>query len=182
MTIVQSRSSLSVTTEEFGEASPPKHKGPLTVTPVVVLPDNYMNPGIKRRRCDTAEDEIAINTEEEDLAARRDILNSMFESPDNKKRTPAPAHTIEAPCTPRNNPDEIVIEDDEMSARPQRSFERIRARLPPTTEYPAAVTYICRGPTLPGKFKKDAAVALGIPPGPIYGKCCRIRMISLGEY
>lgn len=141
-----------------------------------------MNPGIKRRRCDTAEDEIAINTEEEDLAARRDILNSMFESPNNKKRTPAPAHTIEAPCTPRNNPDEIVIEDDEKSARPQRSFERIRARLPPTTEYPAAVTYICRGPTLPGKFKKEAAVALGIPPGPIYGKRCRIRMISLGEY
>lgn len=141
-----------------------------------------MKPGIKRRRSDAAEDEVAITTEERDLAARRDILNSMFElspssnnsnnsnSKKKKKSARPPAHTIEAPCSPRNNPDEIVMEDTEIAAQPQRSFERIRARLPPTYEYPAAVTYICRGPTLPGKFKKDAALALGIPPGPIYGK------------
>ena len=130
-----------------------------------------MNPGIKRRRSD--KDDIAMTTEEEDLAARRDILNSMFDVSENKTKTPAPAHTIEAACSPRNNPDEIVMEDIEEPAppvqRPQRSTEHLRARLPSTCEYPAAVTYICRGPTLPGKFKKDVAMALGIPPGPIYG-------------
>ncbi|KAI7875046.1 hypothetical protein K492DRAFT_153101 [Lichtheimia hyalospora FSU 10163] len=177
------RTSLSVKTEEYGEASPPKHKGPLTVTPVVVLPDNYMNPGIKRRRSD--KDDIAMTTEEEDLAARRDILNRMFDISENKTKTPAPAHTIEAACSPRNNPDEIVMEDIEEPAppvqRPQRPTEHLRARLPSTCEYPAAVTYICRGPTLPGKFKKDVAMALGIPPGPVYGRLQRGETVTLDD-
>ncbi|KAI8576219.1 hypothetical protein K450DRAFT_214494 [Umbelopsis ramanniana AG] len=54
-------------------------------------------------------------------------------------------------------------------------------RLPSTKPIPAAISYICRGPEVKGKFNKAAAVALGIKPGPMYGKLHRGESITLDD-
>jgi len=54
-------------------------------------------------------------------------------------------------------------------------------RLPSTKPVPAAISYICRGPEVKGKFNKAAAVALGIKPGPMYGKLHRGESITLDD-
>jgi ribonuclease BN (tRNA processing enzyme) len=42
-------------------------------------------------------------------------------------------------------------------------------------------SYICRGPEVKGKFNKAAAVALGIKPGPMYGKLHRGETLTLAD-
>ncbi|KAG2174359.1 hypothetical protein INT43_004382, partial [Umbelopsis isabellina] len=57
----------------------------------------------------------------------------------------------------------------------------MRRRLPATSPIPAAISYICRGPEIKGKFNKSAAVALGIKPGPLYGKLHRGEPVTLED-
>jgi ribonuclease Z len=57
----------------------------------------------------------------------------------------------------------------------------MRNRLPSTAPIPAAISYICRGPEVKGKFNKAAAVALGIKPGPMYGKLHRGESLTLAD-
>jgi ribonuclease Z len=66
----------------------------------------------------------------------------------------------------------------------QKNSNRVRymnRRLPRTKPVPAAISYICRGPEVKGKFNKAAAVALGIKPGPMYGKLHRGECIHLED-
>ncbi|KAL1915603.1 uncharacterized protein VTP21DRAFT_6727 [Calcarisporiella thermophila] len=49
-------------------------------------------------------------------------------------------------------------------------IRRVTRRLPRTSQYPAAISYICQSPDYPGKFNPKAAQALGLKPGPLYGK------------
>ncbi|KAJ2726529.1 hypothetical protein GGI07_000471 [Coemansia sp. Benny D115] len=50
--------------------------------------------------------------------------------------------------------------------------------LPKSTPTPAALCYIAQGPEIPGKFDLDAAMALGLKPGPQYGKLIRGESVT----
>ncbi|KAI8142237.1 beta-lactamase-like protein [Fennellomyces sp. T-0311] len=152
------RTSLALDIDEFDQSTESANKGPLRVSSVVVLPDNQGLFGKKRRRGD--------------------------EDGDKDMEYP--------PCTPRSNknPDEIVIAEDTEPGHPladtktqqrQRSFDMLRARLPHTQPFPAATSYICRGPKLPGKFNVNAAKGLGITPGPLFGQLQRGQTITLED-
>ncbi|ORY95213.1 beta-lactamase-like protein [Syncephalastrum racemosum] len=54
-------------------------------------------------------------------------------------------------------------------------------QLPRTRRCPAALTYICHGPTRKGKFDPNAAKALGVKPGPLFGRLQRGETISLED-
>ncbi|KAG4306109.1 hypothetical protein PORY_000097 [Pneumocystis oryctolagi] len=50
-----------------------------------------------------------------------------------------------------------------------------------TTPFPLSVTYICEGHSQPGKFNPDAAKALGIVPGPQFGRLSKGESIVLDD-
>ncbi|KAI8388141.1 beta-lactamase-like protein [Radiomyces spectabilis] len=142
---------------------------------------------------------------EQQMAYRRDVLLQMFS---NKGPENAPGHTIESPCTPRQHPlsktsqisdakiqliaadgeplkaevEEIAPVPDRIQSQPnKRQTAYLKSPLPRTTPYPAAVSYICRGPELPGKFNKQAALDLGVKPGPDYGKLHKGIPVTLAD-
>ncbi|KAG0178101.1 Zinc phosphodiesterase ELAC protein 2 [Apophysomyces sp. BC1034] len=211
------RTQATLDTHEFDETSGAFNDGHLTVTPVVVLPDDYAKSKMpsssrKRRRSNSnTQQNVEYFSTEEKMAYRRDVLSQMFS---NEAADNAPGHTIEAPCTPRKHP--LRKDTKELSEAPDaqinmipmenshakasvseipsdiaprseaqkskfRNMEYLFKPLPPTEPFPAAISYICRGPTLLGKFDKAAAVALGIKPGPIYGKLHKGLAVTLED-
>ncbi|KAL0084877.1 beta-lactamase-like protein [Phycomyces blakesleeanus] len=127
---------------------------------------------------------------------RKYVLSRMFTvlGPSN-----APGHTIEAPCTPRTEQKQQkqkqkvaeAMEDIEMVATTVENIvEKVKAKkvvkrratvvgreidhlysgLPPTKPSQMVVSYICQGPTIPGKFNPKAAIGLGVKPGPAFGQ------------
>ncbi|KAF7724572.1 Zinc phosphodiesterase ELAC protein 2 [Apophysomyces ossiformis] len=215
------RTQATVETHEFDQASKAFHDGHLTVTPVVVLPNDYSesklpSAGMKRPRSNSDSersarlDPFANSTVEEKMAYRRTVLSQMFTN----ETDDAPGHTIEAPCTPRQHPlsksgkNLSEVPDAEINMIPLkerhakasvseipsdvsprsevqktkfRNMEYLFQPLPPAKPFPAAISYICRGPTLLGKFNKQAALALGINPGPIYGKLHKGETVTLED-
>ncbi|KAJ1948904.1 hypothetical protein EC988_004984, partial [Linderina pennispora] len=55
----------------------------------------------------------------------------------------------------------------------QRTRQISETSLPAATPTEAALCYICEGPEVPGKFDVKAAQALGLRPGPLYGRLQR---------
>ncbi|KAI9249682.1 beta-lactamase-like protein [Phascolomyces articulosus] len=157
---------LSLETNELNDSTTVENKGPLKVTPVNILPDQYSPSGTKRRWDD--------KNAEKDMDYRKSVLRHMF--PVGKSNPPA--HTIEAPCTP---PDVKQSNGDNKQQQKQRSMEYLRNPLPRTRPYPVAISYICRGPVLPGKFNPKAAKDLDIPAGPIYGRLQRGETVTLED-
>ncbi|KAI9310318.1 beta-lactamase-like protein [Dichotomocladium elegans] len=175
------REHISIKTDEFGESCPSTHNGPLTVIPVVVLPNDHAATGVKRRL------DQDVSKEEEDLAFRRNVIEKMFvQAP--KRDEQQPITSIDAPCTPANealtlpeNADTAVQTPQGRPRKSYRSTDHLSLVLPPTTPFPAATSFICRGPTLPGKFNVQAAKSLGIKPGPLYGKLQRGETVTLED-
>ncbi|KAJ1976639.1 hypothetical protein H4R35_002609 [Dimargaris xerosporica] len=52
---------------------------------------------------------------------------------------------------------------------------------PPTTPQPTAISYICQGPTRPGKFDVAKAKALEIPPGHMYSQLVKGETVTLSD-
>lgn len=50
--------------------------------------------------------------------------------------------------------------------------------LPQTKPLPVSLCYICQGPDVPGKFDVQAAQALGLKQGPLYGKLTRGQSVT----
>jgi ribonuclease Z len=46
-----------------------------------------------------------------------------------------------------------------------------------TQRQPCAISYICQGPTVPGKFDAAKALELGVPNGPLRGQLCKGQSI-----
>ncbi|KAL0085632.1 beta-lactamase-like protein [Phycomyces blakesleeanus] len=51
-----------------------------------------------------------------------------------------------------------------------REIDHLYSGLPPTKPSQMVVSYICQGPTIPGKFNPKAAIGLGVKPGPAFGQ------------
>ncbi|KAJ1815670.1 hypothetical protein LPJ56_004499, partial [Coemansia sp. RSA 2599] len=63
----------------------------------------------------------------------------------------------------------------EQSSRPAQAFDML---LPKTEPTPASICYIAEGPEVPGKFDVQAAKALGLKQGPLYGKLTRGESVT----
>ncbi|KAI7866708.1 beta-lactamase-like protein [Spinellus fusiger] len=112
---------------------------------------------------------------------RRFVISQMFSM---QGSSPAPGHTLEADCAPRSNHPLAENKTGAPPNTPTRNFrqrEHLWSGLPSTTPYPVTVSYICHGPAIPGKFKKQAAMALGIKPGPLYGKLQKGISVTLED-
>ncbi|RKP37384.1 beta-lactamase-like protein [Dimargaris cristalligena] len=64
---------------------------------------------------------------------------------------------------------------------PNAAGRRYYPSLLPTSPRPAALTYICTGPSVPGKFDVKAAEALGVPKGRLRGQLVRGETIVLPD-
>lgn len=154
---------MTVETHEVDGKSAVSDKGPLTVTPVPILPNNYNNNDNngsrnKRRRIDS-------ESEQKDMEYRRKVIREML-SNDPEKCSPRQTGQQEQPLNSNNKPCGLPV-------------KLLRTPLPYTSPYPAAVSFICRGPTVPGKFHVERAQALGLKPGPIYGMpFCLLSMLD----
>lgn len=100
----------------------------------------------------------------------------------------APGHTIEAPCTPRSDKkdDKIVhplSEEAKATSKVLNNQQRtyLMKALPRTKADPSSITYICQGVSVPPKFNKAAAIALGIKPGPVYGQLQKGMDVTLPD-
>ncbi|KAJ1982004.1 hypothetical protein H4R34_001865 [Dimargaris verticillata] len=58
---------------------------------------------------------------------------------------------------------------------------RALVEAPPTTPQPIAISYICQGPTRPGKFDVAKAKALEIPPGHRYSQLVKGETVTLDD-
>ncbi|KAJ2782194.1 hypothetical protein GGI15_002992 [Coemansia interrupta] len=63
----------------------------------------------------------------------------------------------------------------EQGGRPVQAADMA---LPKTTPTPASICYIAEGPEVPGKFDVQAAKALGLKQGPLYGKLTRGESVT----
>lgn len=113
---------------------------------------------------------------------RKKVISLMFTDTNNGEK--APGHTIEADCSPRSTSNTAhPLSADAMANIPKLSNQRdyLMKALPRTKPHGAAISYICQGTSLPRKFNKAAAVALGIKPGPVYGKLQKGISVTLDD-
>ncbi|KAJ1862904.1 hypothetical protein LPJ73_000647, partial [Coemansia sp. RSA 2703] len=76
---------------------------------------------------------------------------------------------------------EAVYSMKKRSRSPEQGGRPIQAAdmvLPKTTPTPASICYIAEGPEVPGKFDVQAAKALGLKQGPLYGKLTRGESVT----
>jgi ribonuclease Z len=153
----------------------------LSVKPVIALPQL---PGQKRtfEKIDEEEEEVTVEKEtgssskrlvgKEADNYRQQVIASMFsdKSSNNKSAT-----AINANCTPRH-----PLKNNKKGGN-DNQINYLRQPLPYTRPYPAAISYICQGATLPRKFNKDAALALGVRPGPLYGQLHKGQSVTLED-
>lgn len=192
------RTSTTVKVNEFVEDSQPFSDKNLSVTPVIVYP-------VKPKKRDYAEfsssssdgyessssgsdsertfqkNKIKIDKEAQEY--REKVVSMMFTN--SNKGEKAPGHTIEAPCTPRadNKIVHPLSEEAKSTSKnlnnQQRSY--LMKALPRTKVDASSVTYICQGTSVPPKFNKAAAIALGIKPGPVYGQLQKGMDVTLPD-
>ncbi|KAG1441263.1 hypothetical protein G6F56_011562 [Rhizopus delemar] len=93
-------------------------------------------------------------------AYRKSVVDAMYSD--------RSATAINADCTPRDQ-------------HPLRKGSSLGLPLPTTSPDLSAISYICQGVTLPGKFNKNAAIALGIRPGPLYGRLHKGESVTLED-
>lgn len=174
---------------EFVENSQPFSDKNLSVTPVIVYPvkpkkrdytefsagssDEYESSSSS----EGSDSEVKfqknkIKLEKEAQEYREKVVSMMFTN--SNKGEKAPGHTIEAPCTPRSDKEVVHPLSDEAKAASKNANNQQRSylmkALPRTNTDASSITYICQGTSVPPKFNKSAALALGIKPGPVYGQ------------
>jgi ribonuclease Z len=114
---------------------------------------------------------------------RKKVISLMFTN--TNKGEKAPGHTIEADCSPRPASSKTVhpLSADPMGSSPKLVNQRdhLMRALPRTKPDNAAISYICQGTSLPRKFNKAAAIALGIKPGPVYGQLQKGISVTLDD-
>ncbi|KAG0738113.1 hypothetical protein G6F35_006069 [Rhizopus arrhizus] len=174
------RTSSTLEVNEFDEKKEFSDKN-LSVKPVIALPQL---PGQKRtfEKMDEEEEEVTVEKEtgssskrlvgKEADNYRQQVIASMFsdKSSNNKSAT-----AIDANCTPRH-----PLKNNKKGGN-DNQINYLRQPLPYTRPYPAAISYICQGATLPRKFNKDAALALGVRPGPLYGQLHKGQSVTLED-
>ncbi|KAI8085970.1 beta-lactamase-like protein [Gilbertella persicaria] len=185
------RTNATVNVHEYSEESLPYSDKNLSVTPVIVVPNKAKKRSFDQFSSSSNSDQeessssssetsdsehrlqkrASISPSEADTY-RKKVISLMFT--DSNKGEKAPGHTIEAECSPRTKAVHPL-------AKAENQRDHLMQSLPPTRPYPAATTYICQGTTLPGKFNKAAALALGIKPGPLYGKLQKGMSITLED-
>lgn len=170
------------------------------MTPVVVYPvkhrkrdyAEYSGSGSSSSSSDTSSSDSdteahfqknTIGMEKEAQEYRKQVVNMMFTN--SKKGEKAPGHTIEAPCTPRSDDatvhplSEQAKSTSKVISNQQKNY--LMKSLPRVTRDTSSITYICQGTSVPPKFNKAAAVALGIKPGPVYGQLQKGLEVTLPD-
>ncbi|KAG1052997.1 hypothetical protein G6F43_004892 [Rhizopus delemar] len=174
------RTSSTLEVNEFDEKKEFSDKN-LSVKPVIALPQL---PGQKRpfEKVDEEEEEVTVEKEtgsdskrlvgKEADNYRQQVIASMFSDKSNNNKS---ATAIDANCTPRH-----PLRNNKKGGN-DNQINYLRQPLPYTRPYPAAISYICQGATLPRKFNKDAALALGVRPGPLYGQLHKGQSVTLED-
>ncbi|ORX93536.1 Metallo-hydrolase/oxidoreductase [Basidiobolus meristosporus CBS 931.73] len=111
----------------------------------------------KRKR--SKEADINLNTKEA-VAIREAILKRMFGGKNTNVSMckQAQLEAQQEKANKKNKP--------QASTGDRKSFDK----LPRATRSQTSICYICRGPTVQGKLDAKAAIALGLKPGPDFGK------------
>lgn len=196
--VITYRTNTTVNVHELEENSAPYQDKNLTITPVIVHPvkrrkrdyktfstgsDGSMSSsdGYESSSSSSGSNDSEIHfkknpveIEQEAQAYRKKVVSLMFTN--SNKGQKAPGHTIEADCTPRalttaEKTAHPLADEQNKVAKVMTNTQRdyLMKALPRTKPSESAITYICQGVSVPRKFNKAAALALGIKPGPVYG-------------
>ncbi|KAI8971600.1 beta-lactamase-like protein [Mycotypha africana] len=173
------RTNANVNVHEFSEDSAPYTDKIVTVDPIIALPDRIRKRNYEQfKKDDNGTCDMEASSSDSDAEKRghptfmlkgdkaddyrKNVISQMFTNIASTNGQKAPGHTIEADCTPR------FTAPTNKPKRQQPPY--LVDPLPKTSAFPAAISYIWKGPTVPRKFNKEAALKLGLKPGPNYGK------------
>lgn len=185
---------------EIDETSKPFKDKNLSVTPVIVYPvknnkrdyREFSSGSGSESDSSTSDSEYnlvknPIGDEKGEHKYRQNVVNMMFTNTNQGQK--APGHTIEADCSPR--PDNTnastrvhpLSEEAKSTSKSLTNAQRnyLMKALPRSQQDTSAITYICQGASVPPKFNKAAAVALGIKPGPVYGQLQKGISVTLDD-
>ncbi|GAA5814487.1 hypothetical protein MFLAVUS_007984 [Mucor flavus] len=194
------RTSTNVNINEIDETSKPFKDKNLSVTPVIVYPvknnkrdyREFSSGSGSESDSSTSDSEYnlvknPIGDEKGEHKYRQNVVNMMFTNTNQGQK--APGHTIEADCSPR--PDNTnastrvhpLSEEAKSTSKSLTNTQRnyLMKALPRSQQDTSAITYICQGASVPPKFNKAAAVALGIKPGPVYGQLQKGISVTLDD-
>jgi ribonuclease Z len=183
---------MSVETHEFQEDGMDFKDDNLTILPVFLYPEHQKNidsssstqnleTGAKRTR-DLSLEEIESDST---LKYKKEILSLMFNQSQryddskssNKKRSKIDEDAaLNIPDELQNNQTAMNLSSGKSSPSQEnknlhdRRRELFPERLPKSQPSFTSIAYICKGPDYKGKFDPLAAQALGLTPGPQYGK------------
>ncbi|KAJ3292826.1 Zinc phosphodiesterase ELAC protein 2 [Rhizoclosmatium sp. JEL0117] len=164
------------------------HDENLTVKPVFLSPspsksnDALINSNGKRIQQGTDKRALQLRTEET-------ILGQMFTNSPGPPVTPlyTGKKQKETASTEKSSTIEPGKSGHPLADAGRRSAtandtERLRTnRLDPCERSDTVIAYLCKGPKVLGKFDIAAAVALGIPRGPMYGALTKGNAVTLAD-
>ncbi|KAJ2487569.1 hypothetical protein EV174_000464 [Coemansia sp. RSA 2320] len=182
--ILRNRMGLSVNEMRDGDPTAAFKDSSIQVSPAHIYPDNYV----------LSERELGPGNSDE-AQTRRLLVSRAFGEPrlteavDKRKRQPVDQQkkkgyysqqcegaSMEALMQRLEEKDEEEASRKKRARSPEYSARQGQisdVNLPKTKPTPAVLCYIAQGPDVPGKFDLQAALALGLKPGPLFGKLTR---------
>jgi ribonuclease Z len=162
---------MKLTMNELGDPSSPYVDPRVNITPIPLsLPPPSPSPSIPRSAPAAAfslsetisHGPITKVSEEESLEYKKNIVGQMFEL---------------GGCREDKDGNTVLGQfGDDMA---KRHGELLRSTLPPTQPHDILVAYLVRNRDRRGKFSDDKAMAMGVPPGPLFGALARGEDIIL---
>ncbi|KAJ2831212.1 hypothetical protein GGI24_001649 [Coemansia furcata] len=178
--IMRNKMGLRVNEMRDGDVAAAFQDKNLQVKPVHIYPDGYAVP-----KHELGPNESAEARTRRLLVARAFGVPRTPEEADKRRRQPADQQkkgyyseqcdgaTMEALMQRLEEKDEEEANQKKRSRSPDfnaRPGQQFDVNLPPTRPTPVALCYIAQGPDVLGKFDVRAAQALGLKPGPLYGR------------
>ncbi|KAJ1647416.1 hypothetical protein LPJ64_001192 [Coemansia asiatica] len=195
--ILRSEMGIRVNEMRDGDAAAVYKDENLKVTPVHIYPDNYK---VTKSELGPDESEDAktrktlvarsLGTQQPQLTAAEKRKNKKEASQQQQQQQQKKKGYYDEPCDGASIEQKLQmlerqqLEDARMKKRARSPEQNSRPTqpsdmlLPKTAPSPASICFIAEGPEVPGKFDVQAAKALGLKQGPLYGKLTRGESVT----
>ncbi|KTW31767.1 uncharacterized protein T551_01028 [Pneumocystis jirovecii RU7] len=138
----------------------------ITITPVISSPYNHKFNNETHKIEGFYDKKRPFGEFLKDIDDNEELMQKMFLC--------SSSNEVKITCSENNHEENLLFNSNNIS------FENMQNKFK-ITPFSLSVTYICEGHSQPGKFDPDAAKALGITPGPQFGKLSKGENIVLDD-